>query len=137
MQLVRGRASIRGCEPAPVREEDVGVLRFDFHWTTEGWRISEANTDVPGGFNEASGFARLLAPSFPGSEPAGDALVRAVYSGISRGSVTLVFLGRVPPGEYRRMRAPFQAGDWPGPVKYGYASVGYVEKGVTARRLTL
>ncbi|HVG06498.1 MAG TPA: glutathionylspermidine synthase, partial [Thermoanaerobaculia bacterium] len=48
------------------------VLRFDFHWTTEGWRISEANTDVPGGFNEASGFARLLAPSFPGSEPAGD-----------------------------------------------------------------
>lgn len=48
------------------------VLRFDFHWTTEGWRISEANTDVPGGFNEGSGFARLLAPSFPGSEPAGD-----------------------------------------------------------------
>jgi glutathionylspermidine synthase len=48
------------------------VLRFDFHWTTEGWRISEANTDVPGGFNEASGFARLMAPLFPGSEPAGD-----------------------------------------------------------------
>jgi glutathionylspermidine synthase len=48
------------------------VLRFDFHWTTEGWRISEANTDVPGGFNEGSGFARLLAPRFPGSEPAGD-----------------------------------------------------------------
>jgi glutathionylspermidine synthase len=48
------------------------VLRFDFHWTTAGWKISEANTDVPGGFNEGSGFARLLAPSFPGSEPAGD-----------------------------------------------------------------
>ena len=48
------------------------VLRFDFHWTNEGWRISEANTDVPGGFNEASGFARLLAPAFPGSEAAGD-----------------------------------------------------------------
>jgi glutathionylspermidine synthase len=48
------------------------VLRFDFHWTTEGWRISEANTDVPGGFNEASGFARLMAPLFPGSEPSGD-----------------------------------------------------------------
>lgn len=48
------------------------VLRFDFHWTTEGWRISEANTDVPGGFNEAAGFARLMAPHFPGSEPSGD-----------------------------------------------------------------
>jgi glutathionylspermidine synthase len=48
------------------------VLRFDFHWTTEGWRISEANTDVPGGFNEASGFARLMSPLFPGSEPSGD-----------------------------------------------------------------
>jgi hypothetical protein len=48
------------------------VLRFDFHWTTGGWRISEANTDVPGGFNEGSGFARLVAPCFPGSEPAGD-----------------------------------------------------------------
>jgi glutathionylspermidine synthase len=48
------------------------VLRFDFHWTTEGWRISEANTDVPGGFNEASGFARLMAPHFRGSEPSGD-----------------------------------------------------------------
>ncbi|HEX3128461.1 MAG TPA: glutathionylspermidine synthase family protein [Thermoanaerobaculia bacterium] len=48
------------------------VLRFDFHWTTEGWRISEANTDVPGGFNEASGFARLMAPYFPGFEPSGD-----------------------------------------------------------------
>lgn len=48
------------------------VLRFDFHWTREGWRISEANTDVPGGFNEGSGFARLFAHSFPGSEPAGD-----------------------------------------------------------------
>lgn len=48
------------------------VLRFDFHWTTEGWRISEANTDVPGGFNEASGFARLMAPHVPGCAPAGD-----------------------------------------------------------------
>lgn len=48
------------------------VQRFDFHWTTEGWRISETNSDVPGGFNEGSGFARLVAPSFPGSEPAGD-----------------------------------------------------------------
>jgi glutathionylspermidine synthase len=42
------------------------VIRFDFHYTTEGWRISEANTDVPGGFNEASGFTRLLATHYGG-----------------------------------------------------------------------
>ena len=63
------RRALRHGDPPPGIAR---VLRFDFHWTTEGWRISEANTDVPGGFNEGSGFARLLAPSFPGSEPAGD-----------------------------------------------------------------
>jgi glutathionylspermidine synthase len=65
------------------------VLRFDFHWTTEGWRISEANTDVPGGFNEGSGFARLLAPSFPGSEPAGDPAGRLAET-VASGTVALV-----------------------------------------------
>src|SRR4051812_35306496 len=56
-------------------------------------------------------------------------LVRARYSGISRGTEALVFEGRVPPSEYGRMRAPFQAGSFPAPVKYGYASVGIVEAG--------
>lgn len=37
------------------------VMRFDFHWTRAGWRISEVNSDVPGGFIEASGFSRLVA----------------------------------------------------------------------------
>jgi threonine dehydrogenase-like Zn-dependent dehydrogenase len=60
-----------------------------------------------------------------------DALVRALYSGISRGTESLVFRGEVPPSEYQRMRAPFQDGDFPGPVKYGYCSVGVVEEGPT------
>lgn len=60
---------------------------------------------------------------------AGDALVRALYSGISRGTEALVFQGRVPVSEHQRMRAPFQAGDFPAPVKYGYAGVGTVERG--------
>ena len=34
-----------------------------------------------------------------------------------------------PPSQYDRMRAPFQEGDFPGPVKYGYLSVGVVEQG--------
>src|SRR5262245_8169085 len=58
-----------------------------------------------------------------------DVLVRALYSGISRGTEALVFEGRVPKSEFERMRAPFQSGSFPAPVKYGYASVGEVEHG--------
>jgi 2-desacetyl-2-hydroxyethyl bacteriochlorophyllide A dehydrogenase len=63
-------------------------------------------------------------------EPGPDeVVVRTIVSGISRGSETLVFQGHVPPGQYAAMRAPFQEGDFPGPVKYGYLSVGSVERG--------
>jgi hypothetical protein len=61
--------------------------------------------------------------------PDGWVRVRARFSGISRGTETLVLRGEVPPSEYRRMRAPFQAGDFPAPVKYGYISVGEVVAG--------
>ena len=60
---------------------------------------------------------------------AGMVQVRTLFSGISRGTESLVFQGRVPVSEAGRMRAPFQAGDFPGPVKYGYANVGVVESG--------
>jgi len=64
------------------------------------------------------------------SQPAqGDVVVRTLYSAISRGTEALVFMGRVPESERQRMRAPFQAGEFPAPVKYGYASVGIVEDG--------
>jgi 2-desacetyl-2-hydroxyethyl bacteriochlorophyllide A dehydrogenase len=63
-------------------------------------------------------------------EPGPDeVVVRTIVSGISRGSETLVFQGHVPPGQYAAMRAPFQEGEFPGPVKYGYLSVGSVERG--------
>jgi 2-desacetyl-2-hydroxyethyl bacteriochlorophyllide A dehydrogenase len=58
-----------------------------------------------------------------------EVVIRTMYSGISRGTEALVFHGRVPVSEYGRMRAPFQAGEFPAPVKYGYASVGRVEQG--------
>ena len=58
-----------------------------------------------------------------------EVLVRALYSGVSRGTEALVYRGEVPPSEYQAMRAPFQAGDFPGPVKYGYCNVGVVEAG--------
>ena len=47
----------------------------------------------------------------------GEVAVQTMYSGISRGTEALVFDGRVPTSEYQRMRAPFQAGDFPGPVE--------------------
>ncbi|MFD8819346.1 dehydrogenase [Streptomyces sp. NPDC059627] len=59
----------------------------------------------------------------------GEVLVRALYSGVSRGTETLVFRGGVPESQHAVMRAPFQEGDFPGPVKYGYLSVGVVEQG--------
>ncbi len=60
---------------------------------------------------------------------AGDVEVAALYGGLSRGTERLVFTGRVPESEYGRMRAPFMAGDFPFPVKYGYATVGRVVAG--------
>jgi len=54
--------------------------------------------------------------------------VRTLYSAISRGTEALVFKGEVPSSQYEAMRAPFQEGQFPGPVKYGYASVGEVEE---------
>ncbi len=59
----------------------------------------------------------------------GDVVVRTLRSGVSRGTETLVFRGGVPPSQYATMRAPFQDGDFPGPLKYGYLSVGLVEQG--------
>jgi len=65
-----------------------------------------------------------LAP--PGPD---EVVVRTLRSAVSRGTEALVFSGRVPASQYDAMRAPFQDGDFPGPVKYGYLSVGVVEDG--------
>ncbi|WP_328437474.1 zinc-binding alcohol dehydrogenase [Streptomyces sp. NBC_00457] len=63
---------------------------------------------------------------------ADEVLVRTLFSGVSRGTETLVFRGGVPESQYAAMRAPFQEGEFPGPVKYGYLNVGVVEEGPTA-----
>jgi threonine dehydrogenase-like Zn-dependent dehydrogenase len=59
----------------------------------------------------------------------GEALVLTLWSGISRGTERLVYEGRVPLSEFERMKAPFQEGEFPYPVKYGYCAVGIVEQG--------
>jgi 2-desacetyl-2-hydroxyethyl bacteriochlorophyllide A dehydrogenase len=55
--------------------------------------------------------------------------VETLYSAISRGTESLVFSGKVPPSQFERMRAPFQEGSFPAPVKYGYINVGQVVRG--------
>jgi hypothetical protein len=63
---------------------------------------------------------------------AGEVRVRALYGAVSRGTEALVLAGRVPESEFERMRAPFMAGNFPFPVKYGYATVGQIESGTEA-----
>jgi NADPH:quinone reductase-like Zn-dependent oxidoreductase len=67
--------------------------------------------------------------------PANNGMVRikALTSGISRGTESLVFHGKVPESEWARMRCPFQEGEFPFPVKYGYAMAGRVEDGPANR----
>jgi len=75
-------AGDEGPTPAAAR-----VMRFDFHWCAEGWRISEVNSDVPGGFSEASSFASLMASHYDATPPGlvaaawADAIARAAGDG--------------------------------------------------------
>ncbi|WP_146650677.1 glutathionylspermidine synthase family protein [Labilithrix luteola] len=71
-------------EPTP---SAVRTMRFDFHYTTDGWRISEVNSDVPGGFTEASAFTQYMSNATPGTRPTGDptkAIVDAMERVIGR-----------------------------------------------------
>jgi len=72
--------------------------------------------------------SEALAPLAPG-----EVQVRTLFSGISRGTESLVYAGSVPQSQYEAMRAPFQSGNFPGPVKYGYISVGVIEEGPADR----
>lgn len=73
---------------------------------------------------------RLAAPHIDGERP--EILVRALFSGVSRGTEALVARGGVPASQHDSMRCPFQEGDFPFPVKYGYCMVGIVEAGPAA-----
>ncbi len=79
----------------------------------------------------APGIAELRSETL--APPAADEVrVRALFGAVSRGTEALVLAGRVPVSEFERMRAPFMAGHFPFPVKYGYATVGQIEGGAEA-----
>jgi len=73
-QLGLPRAIRRALRAGADRDADIWprYARFDFHPTPDGWRISEANTDVPGGLIEASGVAALVAAAGSEAAPTGD-----------------------------------------------------------------
>lgn len=71
-----------------------------------------------------------LREAAPRAPDPGEATVRTLWSGLSRGTERLVLTGRV--SDPLRMRAPMQEGDFPYPVKYGYCAVGTVEAGPPA-----
>ncbi|GGJ00929.1 zinc-dependent alcohol dehydrogenase [Neoroseomonas lacus] len=79
----------------------------------------------------AEGRCEIREETLPSRAP-DHALIRTLVSGISRGTERLVLTGRVPESQYAAMRCPFQAGDFPFPVKYGYSAVGVVEDGPAA-----
>jgi threonine dehydrogenase-like Zn-dependent dehydrogenase len=99
----------RSGSPRPEEETDVTDMARAF-WVRE-----------PG-----AGCIRSESLPSPGPD---EVLVRTIRSGISRGTETLVFRGGVPASQSDVMRAPFQVGEFPGPVKYGYLNVGVVEQG--------
>jgi threonine dehydrogenase-like Zn-dependent dehydrogenase len=76
----------------------------------------------------APGHGEIRAQQLRSPAP-GELLIRTRRSAISRGTESLVFRGEVPQTEWQRMRCPFQEGEFPGPVKYGYSAVGIVEDG--------
>ncbi len=77
------------------------------------------------------GALRPLSVAAPGP---GEVCVETLFSGISRGTETLVFRGGVPASQHQAMRCPHQQGDFPAPVKYGYAAVGRVTDGPAGLR---
>lgn len=89
---------------------------------------NEANHAVQALWYQSPAKAVLKSYELP-NELDGTVRVKSTFGAISRGTEALVFHGNVPEREYDRMRAPFQEGDFPFPVKYGYATVGVVQDG--------
>ena len=95
--------------------------RNDVHHTARAFWVR-----APG-----EGEIRPVALPTPGPD---DVVVRTLFSGVSRGTEALVFRGGVPASQVSRMRAPYQEGEFPAPVKYGYLNVGVLERGPAALR---
>src|SRR5262245_63599864 len=74
----------------------------------------------------SKGVVELRARALPQLQP-DEALVRTIFSGISRGTERLVFNGEVGRSEWERMRCPNQEGAFPFPVKSAYSATATAE----------
>ncbi|MFO0591395.1 MAG: glutathionylspermidine synthase family protein [Polyangiaceae bacterium] len=93
LALAKPLSALLGPGSLPPTPAAARVMRFDFHWTTEGWRVSEVNSDVPGGYAEAETFTSLVAAHFPGTKPAGEParmLTEAIAEAAGSGAVALL-----------------------------------------------
>ncbi len=77
---------------------------------------------------KAPGQGVLLDETLPPLAP-DQVRVRTLFSGISRGTESLVFRGGVPESLWATMRCPHQEGEFSLPIKYGYITVGEIEAG--------
>ena len=99
------------------------------HWKgTLTWATVRAPVGARAFWLRAPGEGEIRTVELPAPGP-DDVVVRTRFSAVSRGTETLVFRGGVPVSQHRRMRAPFQVGEFPAPVEYGYLNVGEVEDG--------
>lgn len=117
---------IRSLAPVGVRGRAGLASRARF--TARSGKVRPVQVDAQAFWLRAPGCGEIRPVTLP--EPRRDeVMVRTLRSGVSRGTETLVFRGGVPPDQYAAMRAPYQEGDFPGPIKYGYLNVGVVEQG--------
>jgi len=100
------------------------MLRF----TSGPGRVRQVSSDALAFWLREPGVGEIR-PTLLDEPGPGEVFVRTLRSGVSRGTETLVFRGGVPASQYAAMRVPFQDGEFPGPVKYGYLNVGVVELG--------
>ena len=56
-------------------------------------------------------------------------LVKTLYSGVSKGTETLVTSGKVHKSQFEIMKCPFQDGSFSFPIKYGYINIGQIIDG--------
>ena len=94
----------------------------------KGCEVVNSQNDARAFWVQEPGKGELVAMQLP-TPKTDEILVRTLFSAISLGTERLVFRGDVPVSQRLAMRAPFQDGHFPGPVKYGYSNVGKVEAG--------
>ena len=101
------RRALRGVADRGLPADAARLIRFDFHFTTEGWRISEANADVPGGLNEAAGLPVAIGPHYRWAAPVGDpaaAYARAIAARVRAGALVALIHATAYSDDQQMMR---------------------------------